>query len=77
MAHVVPCVTLLRFRVGPIPIYFVSISVTSILNGHSLNIYIFRDFFKNLVFGVHSTPVISKFMKNQALLESNEIRLGI
>ena len=53
---------------------FVSVQVSIILNGHSLNIVNFLDFSKNPVFGVHMMPVASKFVKISTVSESDEIR---
>ena len=75
VAHIAPRVTLPQ-RFHHETIYFISVSVPSILNRHSLNILHFHDFSKNLIFGVHLTSVVSKFVKIRFILEFNEIRLG-
>ena len=76
MAHVVPRVTLLRFRSCPKTIYFVPVSVPSILNGHSLNIRYFLGFSKKSHFRGPLDARRLEFRENSAVLEFNEIRLG-
>ena len=70
-----PLSILIRF--SPETIDFTSVQVLIILNGHSLNIVNFLDFSKNPIFGIHPTPVASKFVKIPTVLESDEIRQGI
>ena len=69
-----PLSTSIRF--SPETIDFTSVQVSIILNGHSLNIVNFLDFSKNPVFGVHPTPVSSKFVKIPTVSESDEIQQG-
>ena len=59
---------------SPETIDFVSVQVPIIINEHSLNIVNILDFSKNPVFGVHPTPVASKFVKIPTVSESDEIR---
>ena len=72
VAHVAPCVTFPWVRFRPEIIYFIRVLVSSILSGHSLNIFYFSGFFwdfsKNPVFGVHSMPVASNFVKSDCLI---------
>ena len=59
--HVSP---LARVRFYPITIYFVPVQVQIILYELHLNYFtIFKIFFKNLVFGIHRTPVTPRNMK--------------
>ena len=58
----------------PRKIYFVSVQVPIILNVHSLNIFNFRDFSKNPVFG--GLPDAPKIVKILTISEFNEILLG-